>query len=102
MEDKKKAESVVSLDHVEKYRTRQVDWMITLVPLGLVAFLSALFLSGRYPGALLSDYRTGDLPGFPVDCLFQIRKHRSGRTAGKTEVFLLFLGSHDVYVRSCR
>ena len=43
MEDKKKAESVVSLDHVEKYRTRQVDWMITLVPLGLVAFLSALF-----------------------------------------------------------
>lgn len=39
----KKPDSMVSLDHVEQYKSRQVDWLITLVPLGIVVFLSMLF-----------------------------------------------------------
>lgn len=43
MEKNKENESVVTVDQVEQYKNRKVDWMITLVPLGLVVFLSALF-----------------------------------------------------------
>ena len=55
----------------------------------------------RYLWHLLSGDWTGYFHPVTLHCVFEVRGHCSGGTLRKASVFLLCMGLHDVYLRSC-